>query len=103
MRRLLLHPLQPRSVRLVAGLLAAVAFSCGYSQLVSQVPATGTPAAGPSPFSATIVYPGTDAREASADQAGNIWVATASGVHVFPISGQAPLTIDTDAGLPDDD
>jgi streptogramin lyase len=52
---------------------------------------------------ATLIYPGTDAREASPDQAGNIWIATASGARVIPIGGQPTVRLDVDAGLPDDD
>jgi ligand-binding sensor domain-containing protein len=95
--------LQNRLLRLAVALLAASGLSCGYSQLVSQIAATGAPATSPSPFAATLVYPGSDAREASPDQAGNIWVAAASGAYVIPINGQAMLNIDTDGGLPDDD
>jgi streptogramin lyase len=84
-------------------LIAAAAAACGYSQLVSRIAATGTPATAPSAFPATLIYPGTDAREASPDQAGNIWIATASGARVVPVTGQAMLSIDSDAGLPDDD
>ncbi len=89
--------------RLAVALLAALAFSCGYSQIVSRIAASGTPAAAPSPFPTTLIYPGTDAREASPDQAGNIWIATGSGARVVPITGQPMLSIDSDGGLPDDD
>ena len=88
---------------LLWALIPLAAVSCGYSHTVSRIAAKGTPAAAPSPFSAAVLYPGTDAREASPDQAGNVWIATAAGVHVLPITGQAMASLDSDGGLPDDD
>ncbi len=77
--------------------------ACGYPHSVSRSAGAGTPAAAPSALPATLLYGGTDAREASADQGGNVWIATGSGVRVFPADGGAPIGHDADAGLPDDD
>ncbi len=87
-----------RPVPLVALLVAA----CGYPHGVTRVLATGTPATVPSPFPATALYPGDDARGASADLGGNVWIATAAGVRVVTPSGGS-ATLDAAAGLPDDD
>ncbi|HUB10071.1 MAG TPA: two-component regulator propeller domain-containing protein [Myxococcales bacterium] len=85
----------------LAALLTLTA--CGYSHAVSRSPAAGTPATAPSSLSGTLLYPGTDAREASADQGGNVWIATANGVQVLPADGGSAIGYDSDAGLPDDD
>ncbi|MHB8416831.1 MAG: ligand-binding sensor domain-containing protein [Myxococcales bacterium] len=77
--------------------------ACGYSHTVARSAASGSPAAALSPLPAVLLYAGTDAREASPDQGGNVWIATASGVLVLPADGGAAVGYDGDAGLPDDD
>ncbi len=83
--------------------LAALVAACGYPHAVTRAAASGTPAASPSALAAALLYPGSDAREASPDQGGNVWIATAGGVRVLPADAGTPLLFDQDAGLPDDD
>ncbi len=86
----------------LAGALALALAACGYPHAVTRTLATGTPASGPSPFPTALLYSGNDAREASADLAGNVWIATATGVRAVTPAGQT-LSLDQDGGLPDDD
>src|SRR6202451_2436483 len=56
---------------------------CSYFSPVTTTLATGRAAASPSPIALTVLYTGSDAQEASADQGGNVWIATTSGVRCF--------------------
>ncbi len=81
------------------GLLAmALAAGCGYPHSVTRTAASGSPPAGPSPFSSTALYAGSDAREASTDQGGNVWIATTGGVKVVLADG-GTLSYGTADGL----
>ena len=82
--------------------LALLTVGCGYAHGVSRSAASGTPAAAPTAFAGTTLYAGSDAREASADGAGNVWIATASGVRAFTSAGQL-LSFQAADGLVSDD
>ncbi len=67
--------------RWLAGAFALA--GCGYSHPVTTTLAHGTAAASASSIAPTVLYAGADAQEASADQGGNVWIATLSGVRCF--------------------
>ena len=75
-----------------AAVLLALA-ACGYPHTVTRSPATGTAATAPSSLVAVLLYPGSDAREASPDEGGNVWIATANGVQVLPADGGYQMSI----------
>ncbi len=82
---------------------AAVA-ACSYFHPVTRTAATGAAATAPSPIAVVPLYDGGDAREASADLAGNLWIATGNGVWVQPAAGGQLLHFGTaNSGLTFDD
>ena len=82
--------------------LAALLCGCSYPHGLTRTPATGTPATAPASLSLAVLYAGSDAREASADQGGNVWIATASGVRVALSDGGLLVFTQASANLASD-
>jgi ligand-binding sensor domain-containing protein len=76
--------------------------ACGRYHSLRYLGATGLTAIAPTPIAPVSIYAGTDAREASADLAGNVWIATAAGARAVTTGG-AILSYRAADGLVDDD
>jgi len=85
----------------IPGILLLALPACSYWHSLENRPATGGPAQ-PTSISLSSLYSGSDAREASADRVGNVWIATSAGVRLVRLDGTVFSFRATD-GLIDED